>query len=173
MKWIILSVIIFLSACGGGAQQSGLTPMPDVQKLGTDEVKAAVNGYLQTEKAPIQSEYDFTFVDLNNDQRHDALILMKLPHHYWCSWSGCPLLVLENKGSYFDVLSRTENIRGPLFVDNEASNNWKNIIARTSGSNTKDRTVKLSYNRNSYDKNSLDAPTYDQILNTMAMQKAF
>lgn len=174
MKYLILISIFFISSCAqSNIAQNGLTPMPQNKELDNDAVKAAMNIYLKQQDSPANSAYDIARVDIDGDNRRDALVLIKLPYTYWCDWGGCPLIIFKDNRTKFKFISRTENVRGPLFVAKSRSNGWRDIIVRASGTNTRDRNVKLSFNGIIYPKNSLGAPTYNSQPSSYNMDKFF
>jgi len=173
--YIYMLLILVLAGCSGGTQTSapGLTPMPKFQEPNDAALHEAMQRYLKAQNAPAQSMYDIARVDLNGDKRRDGLALMKLPHHYWCDWAGCPLLVFKAGATDFTFQSSTQNVRGPIFISRETSQNWRKIIVRASGSNTPDRNVSLDFNGRAYTKNALSAPTYGANPSSTQMDKFF
>jgi len=147
--------------------------MPTLNELGAEELHAAMNNYLKSSGAPLNSQYEFTFVDLDENGRRDALVLMKLPYTYWCGWAGCPLLVFRADAARFSFISRTENVRGPVFIAHSMTNNMRDIILRTSGTNTPDRNVVLNFDGTAYTKNALSAPRYNTYPSSQTMEKFF
>lgn len=147
--------------------------MPGFDEPEDAALHTAMRAYIQSENAPANTLYDIARVDLDRDGRRDGLVLMKTPHTYWCDWSGCPLLVFRAKGAGFHYVSRTENVRGPIFVSRDKSSDWRKIIMRVSGTNTHDRNVVLTFNGIRYPQNTLSAPTYGAEPHSQIMDKFF
>lgn len=174
MKLWPLIVILFIAACSPmQSAHEGLTPMPSLEDLGEEELRAAMDNYLRSSGSPLNSQYEFAFVDLDNNGRRDALVLMKLPYTYWCGWSGCPLLAFRANTDSFSFISRSENVRGPVFVASTSGNGMRDIIIRASGTNTPDRNVMLAFDGNAYTANALGAAQYRANPSTDTMEKLF
>ena len=173
MKYLILLTLFFFSACSSQPSNTGLTPMPSFDEPDDAALHMAIQSYMTFENAPLNSLYDIARVDLDRDGRRDGLVLMKTPHTYWCDWSGCPMIVFQARGSGFKYISRTENVRGPVFVSRDKSSQWRKIITRISGTNTTDRNVTLSFNGITYPQNALGAPTYGAQPHSQIMDKFF
>ena len=174
MKLWSLILMLLIAACSPSPRaQNGLTPMPELEELGEGELRIAMDNYLISSKSPLNSQYEYAFVDLDNNGRRDALVLMKLPYTHWCGWSGCPLLVFRANIDDFSFISRSENIRGPIFVAQTVSNGLRDIVIRASGTNTPDRNVFLSFDGQNYTSNALAAPQYHITPSTETMDKLF
>ena len=159
--------------CGAHDPGTSLTPMPSFDEPDDTAVHDAMLRYIKQENAPLNSLYDIARVDLDRDGKRDALVLMKTPHTYWCDWGGCPMLTFHARGSKIKFISRTENVRGPVFVSQDKSSKWRKIIMRTSGTNISDRNVVLTFNGVAYPPNTLGAPTYSAEPHSRIMDKFF
>ncbi|MAZ76578.1 MAG: hypothetical protein CMH31_04665 [Micavibrio sp.] len=147
--------------------------MPSFEEPDDAAVHAAMQSYTKQQSAPINSLYDIARVDLDRDGKRDALVLMKTPHTYWCDWGGCPMLAFQARGKGFKFISRTENVRGPVFVSHDKSSDWRKIITRASGTHISDRNVVLTFNGLTYPQNTLGAPTYGAEPHSRIMDKFF
>lgn len=158
----------FLAGCASSPQETQyaadgpLTPLPHdlIPQDPEDHVlDAAVQEYLKLAKAPLFSRYDFTRVDLDNDGRRDALVLMKGPHNYWCDANGCSLIVFKAQNDSFNVASEIFPVRGPMYVSNQTSAGWKNLIVRVSGqSYAKAKDVAMRFDGERYPRNPFFLP---------------
>lgn len=173
MKYLLFLIVILLSACSSQNTGYSLTPMPDFKEPDDAALHLAMQYYITAENAPLNSLYDIARVDLDRDGRREGLVLMKTPHTYWCDWGGCPMLIFQARGNRFKFISRTENVRGPIFVSQDKTSAWRKIITRTSGTNTSDRNVVLNFNGLTYPKNTLSAPTYGAQPHSQIMDKFF
>ena len=173
MKRLLSLIIVLLTGCSSQTGQNGLTPMPSFKEPDDAALHSQMQRYIGQQEAPANSQYDMVRVDLDGDDRRDALVLMTLPHTYWCDWGGCPMLVFQARGDSFKFISRTENVRGPVFVSQTRPNNWRKIITRASGTNTQDRNVSLTFNGITYPKNTFGAPTFDAEPHSRIMEKFF
>lgn len=156
--------VSFLSACTATpAQDDGpLTPMPDQHAIlePDDSVLAqAVAEYLKHAGGPASTRYDFTRIDLDGDTRRDALVMMKGPHHYWCDMNGCSMVVFKANNDSFTTVSEMFPIRGPLYVSNDTSQGWRDLIVRVSGqAYAKAKDVAVSFDGEGYPRNPFFLP---------------
>ena len=114
------------------------------------KLRAVMDDYLLMTGSPRQSEYDYARIDMNGDGRRDALILFNLPHHHWCGWGGCTLVVFEAQDDHFSFISRIANVRGPLLISPKTSHGWNDIILRLTGMNRADETIRIAFDGRSY-----------------------
>lgn len=127
------------------------------------KLRAVMDDYLLMTGSPRQSEYDYARIDMNGDGRRDALVLFNLPHHHWCGWGGCTLVVFEAQDDHFSVISRIANVRGPLLISPKTSHGWNDIILRLTGMNRSDETIRLAFDGRSYpaDPSTVPPISYD------------
>lgn len=136
-----------------------MTAMPDhfVDPVDPDdaELVASIQQYLKDNKGPLNSQYEYVRMDLNNDGLREGIVLFNLPHSYWCGWSGCTMAIFEAGDNRFALKSETQRIRGPLVLAQNQTNGWEDIVVRLSGMNEADRNVVLKFNGLSYPDNPL------------------
>lgn len=113
-------------------------------------VEEPLKKFIASLNGPAHTEWDLVRTDLNNDGRRDAIVLFKLPHHYWCGWDGCGMLVLQATDKTFTPITAVNNVRGPIFVSNQETNQWRDIILRISGTNIRDKNIVMQFNGASY-----------------------
>lgn len=163
--------------CSDKQHTPNLTPMPDIPSDLSDEILInSVTTFLQNRGAPASSQYDFVRADLNGDNKREGLVMMKLPHSYWCGWAGCPMFIFTPRTNDFMMMSEIQNVRGPIFIAPQKDGDrqqWRDIIVRASGDNTPDRTVKLTYSAGKYASNTLNAPDFNGSVYSKPHDKAF
>ena len=174
---ILVAFTGLLIGCRAKDYTPSLTPMPESARDLCDEILTqSITTFLQSRGAPISSQYDFIRADLNGDNKREGLVMMKLPHSYWCGWAGCPMFIFTPRLGDFMMMSEIQNVRGPIFIAPKSDGNkqqWRNIIARASGGNTPDRTVVLSYSPHGYTSNTLNAPEFSGSVYTKPHDKVF
>ncbi len=122
-------------------------------------LEQAVQDYLAATGRPAHSRYDFIRADLNGDNRRDALVMMKGPHHYWCDMNGCALIVMRAHDTGFSVLSEIAPVRGPFHIAEGTSAGWRDLIVRVSGlAHAPAKTVVLRFDGVSYPENPVMQP---------------
>lgn len=149
--------LLSLTACGTGRTQgvAGISdPGPDNSHL-----DAAVQDWLKSGNGPVSSRYNYTRSDLNGDGKADALVMFSGPHYSWCDINGCSLAVFRADGDRFVPVSQIFPVRGPLYISENKTDGWKDLVVHISGEVTRDaKNVALHYNGTSYPKDPLSAP---------------
>ena len=115
-------LVITLSACAGSKnkeiqQDTRLTPIPATKAVNDPSNSIFMNAianYVAAKKAPNNSRYEFTRIDLNGDGRREGIVLMKSPHKYWCEEYGCYMAVFEAHNSGFTLLSEITPVPGRM-----------------------------------------------------------
>lgn len=124
-----------------------------------------LSDWLNERKAPANTRYEFTRIDLDNDGRREGLVLMQSPHHEWCMEYGCTLFIFKAHDEGFSYLSEISPIRGPLIISEQRTNQWRDIIAHVSGRSGWDaKNVTLAFNGKSYPEQPAFEPAYSKNL---------
>ncbi|MBC8123200.1 MAG: hypothetical protein H7Y22_15355 [Gemmatimonadaceae bacterium] len=77
------------------------------------------------------NRYYYSKVDLNDDSRPDALVYLVGP--FFCSPSGCPLLIFQSAGQDYKLIGNLPNTRQPIVVTEQKTNGWRDLIKPTAG----------------------------------------
>ena len=171
---IILSVAVLLQACGHTQEPStGLTPLPDSFDLSNEKLEEAITAYVQQRGAPPNSDYNFARTDLNGDGNREGIVLFKLPHTYWCGWDGCGMVVFKAGQNGFSPISTISNVRGPIYINTERHNGWRDIIIRISGASMKDKNVLLEFDGRNYPSSPMLAKTLETHLSMLRTEMFF
>lgn len=146
-------------ACGGSDQPSGYSPLTPMPGKVVDPPDSAINKplaeFIKKQNAPSHTEWEMVRTDLNGDGRRDAIVMFKLPHHYWCGWDGCGMLVLQAGRDSFTPISSISNVRGPIFISDQKTNNWRDMIVRVSGTNIPDKDIVMAFDGSTYPRTPL------------------
>ncbi len=93
-------------------------------------VTEALNNYLRQNSIAQDNSFVVDYVDLNNDQVEEGLVLMQGAD--WCSISGCTLLVFRGlPGGYFEFVSAIDQLREPIKISDERTSGWRDLIVAT------------------------------------------
>lgn len=120
-------------------------------------VQAAVNRYLQAEHATgADRKHVVERVDLNGDNRDDALVLMQ--SRRYCSVSGCKVLVFQNTGDGYSLTSEMRLGRTPMIAANTRTNGWRDLVAPMTTSRAGMQLVMLKHSDAGYPPDGERAP---------------
>ncbi|MCM2343888.1 MAG: hypothetical protein NDJ24_04950 [Alphaproteobacteria bacterium] len=118
-----------------------------------------LSGWLEKNKAPANTQYEFTRIDLDGDGRREGLVLMQSPHQSWCMEYGCTLFLFRAHDEGFSYLSEISPVRGPLVVAENRTSGWRDLIVHVSGYQSLDaRNVALQFNGRTYPAQPASAP---------------
>ena len=162
--FIFILASLWLTSCGTlnesvqSVDSGPLTPLPgeysQVKDPNNTLFQRAISQYLRSIEAPPSTRYEYTRIDLNNDTRRDAIILLKTPHHYWCTTDGCPLIIMKAHNDSFELVSVSKPVRSPFIVSAKETHGWKDIIARVSGrTRWEPKDVALTFDGTRYPRN--------------------
>lgn len=119
----------------------------------------SIQSFLISSKGPKFSRYDYTRVDLDGDGRRDALVMFSGPYSYWCDINGCSLSIFKATDNGFIPLSESFPVRGPLYVSENRTSGWRNIIVHVSGQAYADaKNVAMQFNGTGYPRNPFFEP---------------
>jgi hypothetical protein len=96
-------------------------------------------------------------IDLNDDGRQDALVLLENPI-YFCGTGGCTMLVFKGTKSGFEFVSRSSLIRGPVLVSETKTHGWRDLIMEVSGGGVAPKQVACKYTGSQYPLNPSTLP---------------
>lgn len=167
MHIIFIALALLLTSCSSTTPTDGgnipLTPLPQEPIDPSDQIlKQAVRDFLGSTEAPGASSYEFSRIDLNSDGRRDALVLFKTPYGYWCGTHGCTMLVFRAHNDHFTLLNAIQPFREPLYISDQTSNGWKDLVVRISGRWDKAKNVTLRFDGKQYPSNPSKLPGQSQ-----------
>ncbi len=120
-------------------------------------IQAAVNRFLQAEHATgADRRHVVERVDLNGDNKDDALVLMQ--SRRYCSASGCKVLVFQNTGKGFSLASEMKLGRTPMIAANTRTNGWRDLVAPMTTARAGMQLVMLQHSDNGYPADGERAP---------------
>ncbi|MCC6597967.1 MAG: hypothetical protein IT559_04185 [Alphaproteobacteria bacterium] len=163
MKILSMLLLLFLCACAGGngdGRQAVDLRFTEPLDPSDKVLNAAVQKFLEETEAPVASTYDFYRTYLDSDGRRDALVLFQTPYGYWCDMHGCTMLVLKASDDNFALINAVQPVREPLYISQEQSNGWKNLVMRVSGRWDKAKDVAMLYDGEEYPHNPAALPAY-------------
>lgn len=160
LRYAILIPLIFLAACSSTPVVHG----PDYSALESEDSVAqrAIHQYIAAVGAPANSQFRYVLEDMNEDGENDVVVMFNLPYHYWCSASGCTMMVLRGVDGGFTPVTEITSVYGPVILTDTITSGWRDIAVRASGSNLRDRDVTLQFDGRTYPTNPLHQPSLAQ-----------
>ena len=151
LRNIALCAVLLLAACGGGSNDTRMTPMPDKFTGPPDSVLfEAVTKYVTARGQPAHSTYKHARIDLNGDGLLDGIVLFRLPHGSWCGWDGCGMAIFLANRENFTPVASMDGVRGPIYVLEQQTNGWRDIVIRISGTKMRDKNVAMKFDGRTY-----------------------
>ena len=168
LKFYILLFLMFLPGCAQPPKPTTLEIPREPIIIGIHEpsnsvLMSAIEDYINLRMAPSYTQFEYTRIDLDNDGRRDAIVMLKSPSNFWCSDYGCRLVIFKANNKNFGLLGEMSQVRGPLLVSNQTSNGWRDIVIREDGRGARARHVLMKFNGMSYPSNSQYEKTYFNI----------
>jgi len=151
LRNIALCAVLLLAACGGGSNDTRMTPMPDKFTGPPDSVLFEdVTKYVTVRGQPAHSTYKHARIDLNGDGLLDGIVLFRLPHGSWCGWDGCGMAIFLANRENFTPVASMGGVRGPIYVLEQQTNGWRDIVIRISGTKMRDKNVAMKFDGRTY-----------------------
>ena len=81
------------------------------------------------------------------------------------------MLILKAHNDVFALINAIQTIRPPIYISQEKTNGWKNIIVRVSGRSTKAKDVALQFDGRAYPKypDTIPPISYDEYSGRMKL----
>lgn len=173
-KFFSALLSLFLVACGGGTDNRGLTPMPSKFTGPPDSVLFEdVTKYVAARNQPAHSTYKHARLDLNGDGLLDGIVLFRLPHGAWCGWDGCGMAIFLANNKNFTPVASMGGIRGPIYILEEKTNGWRDIVIRLSGTKMRDKNVILKFDGRTYPNHPMLGRAYTTSLSRVNKKTLF
>ncbi|MCP3697795.1 MAG: hypothetical protein GY920_04450 [Aliivibrio sp.] len=130
MRYLILCLSFMIFGCSNQADLK-----PDLQQSVSEATK---------ESEPV---FSVGYADLNGDGLKDALVFLK--GMQWCGSGGCTLMIFENLGDSYQLVSKSSVTSTPISVAKTKTNGWKDLIVWSRGSGQ----VLMKFNGDKYPHN--------------------
>jgi hypothetical protein len=95
--------------------------------------------------------YHYNTVDLNGDDKLDALVDVSNPN--FCGSSGCPMLIFKGDGKNFELVTKMSVSHSPIFVSETKTKGWSDLLMEVYGGGAKPYFALLKFNGKTYPKN--------------------
>lgn len=101
--------------------------------------------------------YALKLVDLNDDGRKEALVL--LSGSYWCGTGGCRLLILAPTRGGWRFVTKTTITREPVRLLPSRHHGWNDLVVRVGGGGLATGNALLRFDGHRYPSNPSMVPT--------------
>lgn len=142
-----------LSGCAGdecGCPKTAATLEETVRDPDDSILDGAMREMFSETDMPQSSRFQYVRVDLNDDGRRDALVLVTAPFETWCDIYGCTLYVMKAHDNGFETVSEVRPVRTPMTVGETRSNGWRDLILRIDGRWSRSHEVALRFDGTAY-----------------------
>jgi hypothetical protein len=157
------------------APSSGVKVGADGGKVGAGGVKMGNIQYQSSETAPDagieqaiveslggdrtalqQTRYYYDRIDLSGDGKPEALVY--LSGSYTCGTGGCKMLVLEQSGQQYQLVSKMTLVNAPVIVSSEKSAGWNDLVLEVGGGGAIKHYAQMKFDGSTYPVNPSTAP---------------
>ena len=110
------------------------------------EVAASLAHFAKKKGVTGKLDYQHAYFDLNNDNKLDAVALLKGPE--WCTADGCTMAVLIADKIGFDFIGATEGVNAPIRVNADVPRRYGYVpfvLTKKDGKNITLKFQQLSY----------------------------
>lgn len=104
--------------------------------------------------------YFYNKVDLNDDQTPETFVYLVGP--MVCGTGGCSALLLGENDEGYLVKSRFSLVRTPVFIQDETTNGWKDIVMYVTGGGIESGYHKLKFDGETYPSNPSVQPIVEE-----------
>ncbi|MBW4513740.1 MAG: hypothetical protein KME11_00775 [Timaviella obliquedivisa GSE-PSE-MK23-08B] len=121
------------------------------------EIEQAIVESLDGDRIALQqTRYYYDRIDLNGDGKPEALVY--LSGFYTCGTGGCKMLVLEQSGQRYQVVSKMTLVNAPVIVSSERSAGWNDLVLEVAGGGTVKHYAQMKFDGSTYPVNPSTAP---------------
>ncbi len=83
------------------------------------------------------------------------------------------MLILQANDTTFTPIATINNVRGPIYISDQRTNNWRDIIIRVTGTNFPDKNIVMEFDGNTYPNSPLLGPDLEVPLSALNTQRFF
>jgi len=121
------------------------------------EIEQAIVESLGGDRTALQqTRYYYDRIDLSGDGKPEALVY--LSGSYTCGTGGCRMLVLEQSGQRYQLVSKMTLVNAPVIVSSERSAGWNDLVLEVSGGGAVKHYAQMKFDGNTYPVNPSTAP---------------
>lgn len=147
---------------GGVKMGSGSVKMGNIQYRSSEtapdaEIEQAIVESLGGDRTALQqTRYYYDRIDLNGDRKPEALVY--LSGSYTCGTGGCKMLILEQSGQRYQLVSKMTLVNAPVIVSSEKSAGWNDLVLEVAGGGAVKHYAQMKFDGSTYPVNPSTEP---------------
>lgn len=144
------------------ASATGGVTMGDIEYRSSEtapdaEIEQAIVESLSGDRTALQqTRYYYDRIDLSGDGKPEALVY--LSGSYTCGTGGCKMLVLEQSGQRYQLVSQMTLVHAPVIVSSETSAGWNDLVLEVAGGGAAKHYARMQFDGSTYPVNPSTAP---------------
>ena len=140
-----------------GAFVPAFTQSVPKQAQVSERANRSLRAFLQTFDAELKEHFIAALADLNGDGSPEAIVY--LTSSGWCGSGGCTMLILEQAGGSWRLLTKASITRPPIRVLGTKSNGWRDVGVWVQGGGIQPGyEAQLCFDGQTYPRNPSTAP---------------
>ena len=141
---------------------AGGVKMGDIQYQSSEtapdaEIEQAIVESLGGDRTALQqTRYYYDRIDLSGDGKPEALVYLN--GSYTCGTGGCKMLILEQSGQRYQLVSKMTLVNAPVIVSSEKSAGWNDLVLEVAGGGAAKHYAQMKFDGSTYPINPSTAP---------------
>lgn len=120
----------------------------EAEKIKDHKIERALEKEFNVKAGIDKLTYLYNKIDLNDNKENNVIAYIEGPR--FCRCDGCTVVILENKGKEYSVISKIYGSKNPIIISDEKTNGYKNIIMKVDTRAGETIYNELRFNGNSY-----------------------
>ncbi|MGL5353085.1 MAG: hypothetical protein ACRDA5_07150, partial [Clostridium sp.] len=126
------------------------------EKLKDYKIERALEKELNIKPGIDKVSYLYNRINLKDNNKYNVMVYLEGPK--FCECNGCTLVILEDKGDEYCILSKIVGTRNPIIISDEKTNGYKNIIMKVESTLGEGIYKELKFNGNAYPASPINEP---------------
>lgn len=126
------------------------------EKIKNHKIERALEKEFNIKSGIDNVTYLYNKIDLNDNNKRDVIAYIEGPK--FCKGNGCTVVILQDRGKSYSVISKISGAINPIIVSDEKTNGYKNIIMKLDTRNGESIYKELKFNGNAYPLDPINEP---------------
>lgn len=126
------------------------------EKIKNYKIERALEKEFNIKSGVDKVTYLYNKIDLNDNKKKEVIVYLEGAK--FCRNMGCTVVILEDKGSEYSVISKISESKNPIIISDEKTNGYKNIIMQVENRCGETMYRELKFNGNGYPSTPIDEP---------------